>query len=331
MLRSTFLAAGVISSLASEATWLELCQDNPDFTDADLPGGYGDGCDYWDGYGSPGNEVLGPTFMYMQNFTTGEQSMPAAQLFGGGLKSDTAYLAVAGGYYAGYYDGQENYYAAEWYAGMKENCPVAMEQCPTPWYRDEVASTLFDDATLLPGYGFARTVNEGYVTEAREDPLCSQDMVDAGYCAIELDNTYKPKAIALCVTPETGVQDCHDACVADQTCGAFSVTVNQGYDGGEEFGCLENKNSYCLMYPRVDYDGNVLAWDKANGGDVNYVNFRSFALDAREVTCMDCRTSDVRRSRKMMRKKRKLLFASMKMDEMECCEGTDSDPPTAGR
>jgi len=29
----------------------------------------------------------------------------------------------------------------------------------------------------------------------------------------------------------------------------------------------------------------------------------------------------------MMRKKRKLLFASM----MECCEGTDSDPPTAGR
>ena len=33
----------------------------------------------------------------------------------------------------------------------------------------------------------------------------------------------------------------------------------------------------------------------------------------------------------MMRKKRKLLFASMKMDEMECCEGTDSDPPTAGR
>ena len=190
------------------------------------------------------------------------------------------------------------------------------------------------------------------MTEAREDPLCSQDKVDAGapppspsppplprrtarsshrsthlsalgpsrvslicgtpplptppndspaflracagYCAIELDNTYKPKAIALCVTPETGVQDCHDACVADQTCGAFSVTVNQGYDGGEEFGCLENKNSYCLMYPRVDYDGNVLAWDKANGGDVNYVNFRSFALDAREVTCMDCRTSDVR-------------------------------------
>ena len=33
------------------------------------------------------------------------------------------------------------------------------------------------------------------------------------------------------------------------------------------------------------------------------------------------------RSRKMMRKKRKLLFASMK----KCCEGTDSDPPTAGR
>ena len=30
------------------------------------------------------------------------------------------------------------------------------------------------------GFGWARTVNEGYVTEAREDPLCSQDKVDAG-------------------------------------------------------------------------------------------------------------------------------------------------------
>lgn len=96
------------------------------------------------------------------------------------------------------------------------------------------------------------------------------------------------------------------------------------------------------QYPRADYDGNVITWDKANGGVVNYRNFRSYAMDMREVTCMDCRTADATRrrslsSRKMAQKKtfhkkRKLLFASMHHDTaMECCPGTDTDPPTAGR
>jgi len=308
----------LVATLAASAFASE-CMDDPVFTDADLPGGWGDTCSFWTGYGVPDGEILGPTFMYFQNFTTGEQSIPVVQLFGGGVKADSGNVAEAGGFWD-----SETFYPAAWYTAMKENCPVAFEQCETPWHMDETTS--FDDATLLPGYGWCRTSNEAYVTEAREDPLCSQDMVDAGYCSISADNSYKPDVISHCpVDQDTGVQDCFDACLADQTCGCFSVTVNDPYQSGGIFNCTETPYAYCLLYPRTDYDGNVLTWDKANAGPVNPYNARSFAMAAREVTCMDCRTSGDRRSRKMARKMRKLLFASTPddHDHMECCEGTD--------
>lgn len=139
--------------------------------------GYGEGCGYWTGYCHIGLTVLGPTFMFSQNFTTGEQSVPAAQLFDGTIVSDPNSGAVTGGFFDGY-GGFED---AAFKEALFDNCPASCLLCPTPWQLDEeVASNLFDDASMLPGYGFCRTVNDVYPTEAREDPLCSQDKVDAG-------------------------------------------------------------------------------------------------------------------------------------------------------
>lgn len=63
------------------------------------------------------------------------------------------------------------------------------------------------------------------------------------------ESGYMPEAVGICVTPDlAGVHACHDACVADQTCGCFSVTTDDGYNGGEVLDCpAESLNSYCWM------------------------------------------------------------------------------------
>lgn len=282
------------------------CEDDPAFVDS-----YGESCSYWTGYCTPGME----THSFYTYILDGEEISVA-----GNLAGDVQRLTSGAEEIGGFNDGFGTYYSKDFWDGLRAGCPASCLQCEwdQSWWHDG-NTPAFDGAELLPGYGYCRTEDDYATTANRDD--CTQSRIDAGQCAIPSSDTMPPSK-DMCVDAVTGVTDCYMACMADETCGCFSVSLDDTGAYATELGCFSlsgGAKGLCNLYSRANYDGTEVMWAKGAWGDIFYggVGRRSYKMSPRAVTCKDCRTPPVRR--------RKLLFGTFHDDhddhdmDMPCC------------
>lgn len=283
----------------------EPCEDDPAFVDS-----YGESCSYWTGYCTPGMETQS-FFTYIND---GAELSVAGNLAGDVQSNPPSSGAEIGGFN----DGFGTYYSKDFWDGLREGCPASCLQCEEHWWHDG-NTPAFDGAELLPGYGWCRTEDDYATTANRDD--CTQSRIDAGQCWIPQNNTMKPASKDFCVDAATGVTDCYMACMADETCGCFSVTLDDAGAYAMELGCFSLSggvaDGICQLYPRANYDGTEVMWAKGSWGDIFYGNVgrRAYKMSPRAVTCKDCRTPPVLR--------RKLLFGAFHDDHDDDHDGHD--------